>query len=167
MEASVFRFALHSLAPRKVADAVSGSAIWDKSRLRLYPGVIDVLKALSGKAHVGVIANQSAGARDRLVHYGVAELFDTVWSSYDVGMQKPDPRIFTDALASLGAAHRSVWMVGDRIDNDIAPANALGWNTIRVSQGYNRHQSPRSESEQPGSTIESIAELPVRAIVDS
>ncbi len=40
-------------------------------------------------------------------------------------------------------------MVGDRIDNDIAPAAALGMRTVLIRTGRHRDQQPRSAAELP------------------
>jgi ribonucleotide monophosphatase NagD (HAD superfamily) len=55
-------------------------------------------------------------------------------------------------------------MVGDRLDNDIAPAKRLGMQTIRVLQGFARHQRPRSAAEEPDHTIRAIADLSNEAL---
>ncbi|MEI8405697.1 MAG: HAD family hydrolase, partial [Actinomycetes bacterium] len=50
----------------------------------------------------------------------------------DFAITKPDPRYYEQILARSGrAAERSV-MVGDRIDDDVIPAKAVGMRTIRV-----------------------------------
>jgi ribonucleotide monophosphatase NagD (HAD superfamily) len=50
-------------------------------------------------------------------------------------------------------------MIGDRLDNDIRPARLLGWNTIRVAQGFARFQSPRVSWDEPDLTTGSLAEM--------
>jgi HAD superfamily hydrolase (TIGR01549 family) len=47
----------------------------------------------------------------------------------DGGPKKPDPRAFE--LVAEGGFERRI-MVGDSPDNDIDPARALGWETVRV-----------------------------------
>lgn len=39
---------------------------------------------------------------------------------------KPDPKLFTIACAQAGCAPEDAVMIGDRLDNDIAPAKAIG-----------------------------------------
>jgi FMN phosphatase YigB (HAD superfamily) len=50
-------------------------------------------------------------------------------------------------------------MVGDRIDNDIAPAKALGMSTIRFRTGRHRRQKPRSPAEMPDAEVTDVQEL--------
>lgn len=48
---------------------------WDSSLEKLYLGTEDVLKALSGKYKLGIIANQLAGTKKRLHKLGSFALF--------------------------------------------------------------------------------------------
>ncbi len=52
--------------------------------------------------------------------------------SFEHGFSKPDPHVFrvlTARLRALGVKPGETLMVGDRLDNDIAPARAQGWET--------------------------------------
>ena len=73
---------------------------------------------------------------------------------------KPDPRIFETALEKAGCPPHEAVMIGDRLDNDVAPAKALGMKTVRVRQGFGVLQSPRSEADTPDFEIGSLSELP-------
>ena len=50
-------------------------------------------------------------------------------------------------------------MVGDRLENDIAPARQLGMKTIWVRQGFAKYQSVEKEYEKPDYIIENIGEI--------
>ena len=50
-------------------------------------------------------------------------------------------------------------MGGDRLDNDIAPANKIGMKTVWIKQGYGGLSKPHSEEEQPDHTVDSLNEL--------
>jgi putative hydrolase of the HAD superfamily len=50
-------------------------------------------------------------------------------------------------------------MVGDRIDNDIAPANLLGITSILLRTGRHRNQAPRTWEEVPHITVKDIDAL--------
>jgi putative hydrolase of the HAD superfamily len=78
--------------------------------------------------------------------YTVAELHDAgipfrvfddslIFLSGAHGFAKPSPRVFaflTERLAESGIAPHETLMVGDSIENDIAPAAAAGWQTWRI-----------------------------------
>lgn len=125
----------------------------------LYPGVPELLEALSRDFRLGIIANQKTGLEERLEHFGIRQYFDVVVSSSDCGAAKPDPGIFEYALRTAGCRAADACMIGDRIDNDIAPAKACGMRTVWVRQGFGALQTPRTPEEEPDETADSIAEL--------
>lgn len=50
-------------------------------------------------------------------------------------------------------------MVGDRGDNDVAPAKKLGMKTVCVKQGIHKLNTPKNEFEVPDYTVDTIEEL--------
>lgn len=50
-------------------------------------------------------------------------------------------------------------MIGDRIDNDIVPANSLGMYTIWIKQGFWRYWSIKNDIEKADYTVNSLSEL--------
>lgn len=122
----------------------------------LYPGAAPILQALSRRYFLGIIANQAAGLRDRLRAYGIGEWLSVVASSWEAGVQKPDPALFRLALRQAGCAPEDAVMVGDRLDNDIVPAKALGMGTVWVRQGFGALQTPRDAGSTPDHTVDSL-----------
>lgn len=110
--------------------------LWDSSYERLYPDCAAVLAALGAEYRLGIIANQPAGSERRLEQFGIRQYFDVVAASAEVGFAKPDPQIFEAAIAQTDCAPSECAMVGDRLDNDIAPAAALGMRTVWIKQGW-------------------------------
>ncbi|GMU40290.1 MAG: hypothetical protein AMXMBFR23_11560 [Chloroflexota bacterium] len=71
----------------------------------------------------------------------------------DAGIAKPDPRFFLGAMAKVGAQPATSVMVGDRIDNDVAPAVGVGMAGILLDR--------RGEVSDPAiHAIRSLRELP-------
>jgi len=54
----------------------------------------------------------------------------TVLASGDMGIQKPDPRVFTAAAAELGLSPADTWYVGDDPSSDIVGALRAGLRAI-------------------------------------
>ncbi|MDE2889914.1 MAG: HAD family hydrolase [Gemmatimonadota bacterium] len=139
--------------------AVASAVRYEKSHEELYPGVPEMLETLSRKFRLGVIANQSEGTEKRLSDWGIRDRFSVVLASAELGLSKPDPRIFGAAVSQAGCAPDGILMVGDRLDNDIGPSKSQGCLTMRVLQGFSRYQTPRRAAEIPDFTISSIREL--------
>ncbi len=138
------------------------SACWSKAALNHhleppFPGTTDVLRALSGRFKLGVIANQDLGTQERLCSHGWGSFFSVCVSSTEEGVRKPDPEIFRLALRRAGCLPEEAAMVGDRINNDIRPAKALGMSTIRIVQGASRLQVPRVADDIADFTVHDIA----------
>jgi len=58
--------------------------------------------------------------------------------SFEHGFSKPDPHVFrllTARLRAHGITPAETLMVGDRLDNDIEPARAQGWQTWHLAPG--------------------------------
>ena len=143
----------------EVISFVRSSGRYPKELESPYPQTQPLLDQLARRFRLGVIANQSPGTQERLERYGLAHYFDVCVSSGDVGIEKPDPAIFHLALEQAGCAPTEAVMIGDRLDNDIRPAKALGFRTVRVLQGTHRLQKPRNNDETPDATVADLDEL--------
>lgn len=127
----------------------------------LYPDAPAVLAALAGRYRLGIIANQTDGLRERLAAFGILDFFApcAVISSWDWQVMKPDPRLFAIACAQAGVTPQEAVMIGDRLDNDIAPAKAAGMRTVWLRQGFGGMQSPRGPGEAPDAVADGLSEL--------
>lgn len=133
---------------------------WHHEDERPYPDAEMVLAALHGRGYrIGVIANQSAGTADRLRAWGLLMHIDLVVASAEAGVVKPDPAIFRMAMEQAGCAPGEAVMIGDRLDNDIAPAKAVGMRTVWLPQGPAVWHSVRRAAESPDMRVECLAEL--------
>lgn len=133
--------------------------LWHKEDEILYPDAIECLKKLGERYHLGIIANQSLGSEDRLKQFGLWEYIDVLAASAEEGVAKPDRRIFEIALEKAGCMVEEAAMVGDRLDNDIVPANQLGMFSIWIKQGSWKDACPKEELEIPVLTVNSLTEL--------
>jgi putative hydrolase of the HAD superfamily len=129
---------------------------------QLRPEIDGLLRRLSECGlRLGIVANQPQAARERLARAGIGDLFGHQGLSGFTGFSKPDPRAFQAAAAALGVAPADCIMVGDRIDNDIAPAKALGMAAILLRAGRHRRQRPRTPEEEPDVVVTDVLELDV------
>jgi putative hydrolase of the HAD superfamily len=131
---------------------------WHSRDERLYDGCSAVLEMLKARGfRLGVIANQLPGTARRLNDLGILRYFDVVAASAELGMEKPDPAIFRWALREAGCEPRHAVMVGDRIDNDILPAQAIGMHTVRILSGPAAAYRP--DDDPSDLTVASISDL--------
>ena len=89
-------------------------------------------------------------------------MFDAYAISEEVGVSKPDRRIFDYALEQLNIDERhygKVVMVGNSLARDIKGANQLGMITVWLDWAPRRSKTPADESEKPDYTIKAPLEL--------
>jgi putative hydrolase of the HAD superfamily len=133
---------------------------------QLRPDIDGLLRRLRERGlKLGIVANQPEAAHERLARAGIRDLFDHHGLSAITGLRKPDPRAFLAAAEALGVPPTACIMVGDRIDNDIAPAKALGMAAIQFRGGRHRRQRPRSPVEEPDAVVTDVLEL--EAVIDT
>jgi HAD superfamily hydrolase (TIGR01549 family) len=105
------------------------------------PGAEEILGRLARRFRLGVIANQLREVVDALEELGFGKFLDIYAISELVGLRKPDPALYRWALDRADCRPEEAVMIGDRVDNDIAPARAAGMRTIlyqlpHESKGY-------------------------------
>ena len=72
------------------------------------PGAVSLLDSLQGKVKMGIITNGFTSLQQtRLERTGLRDHFDLLIISEEVGVAKPDARIFDYALAQAGNPDRS------------------------------------------------------------
>ena len=132
---------------------------WKSELEILYPDAKIVLETLHNRYRIGVIANQLPNLEKRLENFGIRQWIDLIISSADCGFSKPSSKIFQLALQQASCSASSATMIGDRLDNDIAPAKALGMKTIWIKQGFSAYSPIKSPSEEPDFTVNSLSDL--------
>ncbi|MHB1340533.1 MAG: HAD family hydrolase [Coriobacteriia bacterium] len=83
---------------------------------------------------IGVISNWDRRLSGLLDGLGLGSLVDTVVSSADVGLRKPDPRIFELACERLGVQPAESAHVGDHYYADVLGARTAGMLAVFVSR---------------------------------
>jgi putative hydrolase of the HAD superfamily len=126
----------------------------------LQPDVVETLEKLEGRYRLGVIANQLRAVRDAMRRDGIDRFFE-VWAvSEELGVEKPDPRIYEHALELAHAPPERCAMAGDRLDYDIRPAKRLGMRTVWVLRGEAPAKPTNDQLAEPDAAVRTLAELP-------
>ena len=100
----------------------------------LVPGAIELLDVLRQHCRLGVVTNNSTAEQiEKLRVLNIAGYFDTVVISENVGVTKPDPKIFAIALQRIGARPDETVFVGDNWTNDIVGAINAGLAAVWLS----------------------------------
>jgi len=126
--------------------------------VRVFDDVAATLAELKGRMPTAVITNGPADTQlDKLQVTGFGDYFDVFLASGEIGVPKPDPRIFARACEKLNVAPGDVWHVGDSLTTDVAGAKAAGLTAVWLNRdGANREHG----QAEPDLEIRSLTELP-------
>lgn len=116
-----------------------------------------VLKGLHGRYTLGVISNFYGNVVTLCQECGLATVCEVIIDSAQVGVSKPDPRIFALALERLGRSAQTAAYVGDSFERDMVAAKAAGLHTIWL-QG--QEPKPCPDPSMVDATVMTLAALP-------
>lgn len=136
------RYLAYTLAGVGITDAaiVAALAEWRLGYNRPI-GLFDVLDpaappalALARAAGVatGVVSNSNGSVRMLMERLGLAPSLDFVLDSFDLGFEKPDPRIFRLALERAGAPAEDAVYFGDLYSVDVLGARRVGIAAVLI-----------------------------------
>lgn len=163
-EVKVPRFTFMAVLGGLIAQGREHWEIWDElgieqpegwpehSASDLYSDAVDFLKHVQQLGPtVGIAGNQPERATSVLRGMGISA--DFVASSAEWGVEKPSPEFFEKVVQVCGCAPEQVLYVGDRVDNDIAPASEAGLMTCHIRRG------PWGiiQAQWPGATIATMS----------
>jgi len=100
----------------------------------LYPEAAAVLAALHPRYRLGVVSNFDRRLYPVLEHLGVRRYFETIVISSEIGVDKPDERIFAAALSALGVTPGETVHAGDDPERDWRAGEAAGLHVYRVAR---------------------------------
>jgi FMN phosphatase YigB (HAD superfamily) len=144
------------------ADALerAAAASWSYPAGAIHADVLPTLERLAARFVIGVLANQPAATRAALERDGVAEYVEHWVLSSELGLSKPDPRLFAHAVDVARCAPERVAYVGNRLDNDVRPARAAGMRTVWLLRGEAPAAPTAGQRAEADAVIRSLAELP-------
>ncbi len=146
-----------------VEEAVGSKHLWEVTLTKL-PYLDEVLAELKRKGYkLGIITNTVTSHEEHvrlaLQKIDIEKYFDVIFTSVDVGHEKPDERIFMTALRALKVKPHEAIMIGNRISTDIVGGNRLGMKTILLKWNKRYNERITSNEEKPAHTIKSLREL--------
>jgi len=133
-------------------------------RAELIPGAGELLRELKRRDYkLALVADGRPGTYSNVLRqHSVHELFDAFAISEEVGVEKPDGRMFVAALDALGIESKDydrTVMVGNRLDRDVRGANDLGMVSVWIDWSGRNIDEPADDSEIPNFTIHAPLEL--------
>lgn len=133
-------------------------------RADLIPGAAELLHTLKERGYpLALVADGPSKTFINNLHpYGLYDLFDVYAISEQVGVDKPHPSMFHEALRQLQVEperYDRVLMVGNNLERDIKGANQVGLISVWLDWAPRRSKIPADASEVPQFTIKQPLEL--------
>jgi HAD superfamily hydrolase (TIGR01493 family) len=98
---------------------------WEPQARPLYPDIPETLGVVRGRgAKIAVVSDIHFDIRPDCIAQGIDTFIDAYVLSYELGIQKPDPRIFVAAMTAIGVEAGEALMVGDTAHTDGGAAAA-------------------------------------------
>jgi len=91
------------------------------------PGAVDAVRRLATRYPLIIVSNGFVSVQYKKIELsGLRDCFAHIVLSEEVGCQKPNPKIYQEALRRCGLAADEVMMIGDSWTSDIQGAQAAG-----------------------------------------
>jgi putative hydrolase of the HAD superfamily len=121
---------------RLIATAVDGFRTARRRTQLVDPHAEAVVRDLARDHRLALVTNGAPDVqREKLSDTALASSFEATIVSAELGVGKPDPRIFDAALRALDLASDEAVMVGDSLVRDVAGAHAAGLRAIWIDRG--------------------------------
>lgn len=120
---------------------------WEK--VSWIPGAEHALQELS-VSYPCYIATNAGQSDEKAVRLGLARIdaekyFSGIFTSSDLGFEKPDPRFFESIISRLNIAPGQLVMIGDNYVKDIEGAGKCGLKTIFLNANQKPGEFPRAD----------------------
>ena len=145
--------------PELAADIAIEYSRQRDGRLRPFPGAIETLRVLRDAGlRMALITNGAGDAqRAKIERWDLAGHFECVVIEGELGVGKPDTRVYVHVLEQLRAGPRDAWMIGDNLEWDVAAPQRLGIFAIWIDR-RGRGLPPES-TVRPDRVITSLGAL--------
>ncbi len=98
-------------------EKIAGDKVHALDNYYLFPDTLSTLESLRGRYKLGVISDTWPSIVPVLEHFGLSPFFDCATYSYTLGVYKPHPRMYQDALAKMGLPPEQTVFIDDFTGN--------------------------------------------------
>ena len=125
---------------------------------RIADGARETFEELGALGYrLGILSNWDHRLEETLESLGLLGYFEFRVISYRVGVEKPHPKIFQEALREAGVPAREALHIGDSFEWDIEPAHALGLRALWLRDGKGPIPEISREAAGGAENIDSVS----------
>ena len=127
----------------KMAEEIGDYYIYHSPRkTTLFPHAIETLNYLKERYQLHIITNGFKEVQAvKMEKSNLNHFFDLILTSEEVGVKKPDQKIFLEAMKLTKASRKESIMIGDNLMVDIVGARRVGMDQVY----FNPHKDPHGE----------------------
>ena len=115
---------------------------------RAVPGVVALLAHLHPRLRIGVVTNGLVKTQqEKIVACKLEGFIDFLLTSEEVGVKKPDPRLFLLALEKAKTRREDAVVIGDSWTLDVLGAQQAGIRSLWLNRGQEPCPDPRLTTE--------------------
>jgi HAD superfamily hydrolase (TIGR01509 family) len=111
----------------------------EKNEIHFFKNSVETLKTLKNRnIYLGIVTDTAQPLRvkiNKLERGGIGHLWDSIIPSSEVGVQKPDPRIYQLALKQLGLTSAQAIFVGHK-SSELEGARNVGMHTVAFNYDH-------------------------------
>lgn len=124
-------------------------------------GAFEALARLRAAAPaLGLVTNGAAAAqRAKIERFALADFFDVIVVEGELGVGKPDARVFAHATAALGSAPGASLMAGDNYECDILGALHAGLHAVWIQPLGTAAPEPAPRAHRTLPSVSALADL--------
>lgn len=109
----------------------------------VFPETMSVLGELQERNYlVGLVSNVSSFHKKSFFNLGLDKYFDKVFFSCEIGLRKPDKKIYQKMIYEFGIELSQALMVGDRLDLDVYPPRSIGMKALHIDRNNEGYDEP-------------------------
>lgn len=122
---------------RAVGDKLRFETWGNPDNYRLFDDILPTLKALKEKnLYIACVSNEDGWLKDFFEHFHIGEYFQFIMTSAEVGIEKPNPQIFTKALSRTTFQPNEILFVGDSVISDYHGSQAVGMKPLLIDREH-------------------------------
>jgi HAD superfamily hydrolase (TIGR01549 family) len=125
---------------------------------RPYAHAIQTMSKLQKRYRLALVSNCTMSTRDEINNLSLTKFFEHMSLSSEVGVRKPDKRIYLDTLKALKLEGHECIFIADEI-GDLEGARALDMKTLLVRQGSNTYSGAKNPNFKPDAECRRISEI--------
>ena len=120
---------------------LSRDMTYSNERVFVFDDVFEWLEKLAGEFTLGLLSDATPSSRRIVYHVGMNRFFSSETYSYELGVTKPDERMFSTAISRMGIAPERILFVDDSPVN-LDGAARLGLKCVQMRRASGAPKTP-------------------------